>query len=113
MSYQLLKGDCIEVLRGLEDESVQCVVTSPPYYGLRDYGVVGQIGLEQSPEEYVSKMIDVFREVRRVLRNDGVLWLNLGDSYAGVVEVIIRMVNKGLITGHYLTPTIADTFLVV
>ena len=81
MSYQLLKGDCIEVLRGLEDESVQCVVTSPPFYGLRDYGVEGQIGLEQSPEEYVGKMVAVFREVRRVLRGDGTVWLNLGDSY--------------------------------
>jgi len=141
MSYQLLKGDCIEVLRGLEDESVQCVVTSPPYYGLRDYGTAkwkggdsecdhisrrpslesglrndgrkhkglyegekaielatpyrdicgkcgairidSQIGLEQSPEEYVAKLVDVFREIRRVLRDDGTVWLNLGDSYAG------------------------------
>jgi DNA modification methylase len=81
--YKLIQGDCIEVLRGLEDESVQCVVTSPPYYGLRDYGVEGQMGLEKSPEEYVEKMVGVFREIRRVLRNDGVLWLNLGDSYAG------------------------------
>ena len=81
--YKLIQGDCIEVLRGLEDESVQCVVTSPPYYGLRDYGVVGQIGLEQSPEEYVEKMVGVFREIRRVLRNDGTVWLNLGDSYWG------------------------------
>ena len=80
--YKLIQGDCIEVLRGLEDESVQCVVTSPPYYGLRDYGVVGQIGLEQSPEEYVAKLVAVFREVRRVLRKDGTVWLVLGDSYA-------------------------------
>ena len=62
---------------------MQCVVTSPPYYGLRDYGVEGQIGLEQSPEEYVSKLVEVFREVRRVLRDDGTVWLNLGDSYSG------------------------------
>jgi len=81
--YKLIQGDCIEVLRGLEDESVQCVVTSPPYYGLRDYGVDGQIGLEQSPEEYVAKLVAVFREVKRVLRDDGTVWLNLGDSYAG------------------------------
>jgi len=67
----------------LKDECVQCVVTSPPYWGLRDYGVEGQIGLERTPEEYVSTMVDVFREVWRVLKGDGTLWLNLGDSYAG------------------------------
>ena len=67
----------------LKDKSVHCVVTSIPYWGLRDYGVEGQIGLEKTPEEYVSKMVEVFREVKRVLRKDGTLWLNLGDSYAG------------------------------
>lgn len=67
----------------LADESVQCVVTSPPYYGLRDYGVDGQIGIEQTPDGYVRKLVDVFREVKRVLRDDGSLWLNLGDSYSG------------------------------
>ena len=66
----------------LQDETVQCVVTSPPYWGLRDYGVEGQLGLEATPEEYVAHMVAVFREVRRVLRPDGTLWLNLGDSYA-------------------------------
>lgn len=66
----------------LADESVQCVVTSPPYWGLRDYGVAGQIGLEPTPDEYVQTMVAVFREVRRVLRRDGVCWVNLGDSYA-------------------------------
>jgi DNA modification methylase len=64
-------------------ESVHCCVTSPPYWGLRDYNVDGQLGLESTPEEYVAKMVGVFREVRRVLRDDGTLWLNLGDSYAG------------------------------
>src|SRR5690606_12698612 len=64
------------------DGSVQCVVTSPPYFGLRDYGVAGQLGLEKTPQEYVEKMVKVFREVWRVLKDDGVLWLNLGDSYA-------------------------------
>jgi DNA modification methylase len=78
----LYNGDCREVLRELESESVDCVVTSPPYYGLRDYGVDGQIGLEQSPAEYVAQMVEVFREVRRVLKPPGTLWLNLGDSYA-------------------------------
>lgn len=75
--------DVVEGLRSLPDEVVQCVVTSPPYWGLRDYGVGGQIGLEKTPEEYVQKLVEVFREVRRVLRKDGTLWLNLGDSYAG------------------------------
>lgn len=75
-------GDALSVLRELPSESVHCVVTSPPYWGLRDYGVEGQLGLEATPEEYVSKMIEVFREVRSVLRDDGTLWLNMGDSYA-------------------------------
>jgi len=75
-------GDCLEVLRTMPAESVQCCVTSPPYWGLRDYGHDGQIGLESTPEAYVERMVEVFREVRRVLREDGTLWLNLGDSYA-------------------------------
>ena len=79
--YRVIVGDCIESMKGLDDQSVNCCVTSPPYFGLRDYGVDGQIGLEQTPEEYVAKMVEVFREVRRVLRDDGTLWLNLGDSY--------------------------------
>ncbi len=78
----ILQGDCIEVMRGLPEESVQCVVTSPPDWGLRDYGVEGQIGLEKSPEEYVARMVQVFQEVKRVLRQDGTCWVNLGDSYA-------------------------------
>lgn len=76
-------GDALTVLRSLPSQSVQCCVTSPPYFGLRDYGVDGQIGLEETPDEYVSKLVAVFREVRRVLKDDGTLWLNLGDSYAG------------------------------
>lgn len=79
----ILCGDVRERLREIPDESVHCVVTSPPYWGLRDYGVDGQLGLEATPEEYVANMVEVFREVRRVLRTDGTLWLNLGDSYAG------------------------------
>lgn len=78
----LYLGDAREVLRCLPDESVNCCVTSPPYWGLRDYGVDGQIGLERTPDEYVAKMVEVFREVRRVMKLDGTLWLNLGDSYA-------------------------------
>ena len=75
-------GHVLDVLPTLAAESVNCVVTSPPYYGLRDYGIEGQIGLEASPSEYVETMRAVFAEVRRVLRPDGVLWLNLGDSYS-------------------------------
>ncbi len=78
----VLAGDALEQLRTLPDESVQCCVTSPPYWGLRDYSTNRQLGLEKTPEEYVAKMVEVFREVRRVLRKDGTLWLNLGDSYA-------------------------------
>ena len=77
----LLVGDVIDKLKELPDESVNCVVTSPPYWGLRDYGNDGQIGLEPTPQDYITKMTDVFREVRRVLRSDGTLWLNIGDSY--------------------------------
>jgi DNA modification methylase len=76
-------GDCRELLKTLPDRSVQVCVTSPPYFGLRDYGVDGQIGLEPTPDEYIAKLVAVFREVRRVLRDDGTLWLNIGDSYAG------------------------------
>lgn len=86
MSVTILKGDCRNVLRTLPDESVHCVVTSPPYWGLRDYGVDGQMGMEQSLGEHVDGMTEVFREVRRVLRKDGTLWLNYGDSYAANVN---------------------------
>lgn len=83
MTVTILNGDCRGVLKTLPDESVHCVVTSPPYFGLRDYGVSGQIGLEPTPDAFVAEMVAVFREVRRVLKDDGTLWLNLGDSYAG------------------------------
>jgi len=76
-------GDCLDILEIIEDSSVNCCVTSPPYFGLRDYGVDGQIGLESTPEGYVSRLVEVFREVKRVIRDDGTLWLNLGDSYFG------------------------------
>lgn len=79
---RILVGDVRKRLADVADKSVQCVVTSPPYFGLRDYGVDGQLGMEPTPDEYVASMVEVFREVRRVLRDDGTLWLNLGDSYA-------------------------------
>ncbi|MES2706096.1 MAG: site-specific DNA-methyltransferase [Verrucomicrobiota bacterium] len=82
-AFTLHVGDCREVMRSMPESSVQCCVTSPPYFGLRDYGVSGQIGQEESPEAFVEIMVDVFREVRRVLRPDGTCWMNLGDSYAG------------------------------
>ena len=78
----VLLADALEGLRTLEPESVHTCVTSPPYYNLRDYGVAGQIGNEDTPEEFVEKLVEVFREVRRVLRPDGTLWVNIGDSYA-------------------------------
>ncbi len=82
-SIILHTGDAATVLATLPAESVQCCVTSPPYFGLRDYGVEGQLGAESSPAEYVANLVAVFDEVRRVLAKDGVLWLNLGDSYSG------------------------------
>ena len=81
-TWDILQGNCIEVMRAMEPESVHCVVTSPPYWGLRNYGVEGAYGLEPTLDEYIERMVEVFREVRRVLRKDGTLWLNLGDSYA-------------------------------
>lgn len=81
-TFNLYQGDALAVLETLPSESIQCCVTSPPYFGLRDYGIAGQIGLEASLDEYVQKLVAVFREVRRVLKNDGILWLNIGDSYA-------------------------------
>jgi DNA modification methylase len=83
MTTTILIGDVREQLRTLADNSVHCIVTSPPYWGLRDYGVEGQIGLEASPAEFIAAMVDVFEELRRVLRPDGTCWMNMGDSYAG------------------------------
>lgn len=81
-SLLLLLGDAAEQLATVPDRAVNCVVTSPPYYGLRDYGVDGQLGLENTPDEYVTRLVDVFRGVWRALADDGTMWLNLGDSYA-------------------------------
>lgn len=81
MSVKILMGDVRERLREIPDGTVNCVVTSPPYWGLRDYGVEGQIGTEATPDEYVDELVRIFENVRRVLREDGTLWLNLGDSY--------------------------------
>jgi DNA modification methylase len=75
--------NCLETLKRMPDNYISCCVTSPPYYGLRDYGHKDQIGLEETPEKYVAKLVELFSEVKRVLKDDGTLWLNLGDSYAG------------------------------
>ena len=81
MSIKILQGNCLETLSSLEEKSVNTCVTSPPYWGLRDYGTDDQLGLEKTPEKFVENLVNVFREVRRVLRDDGTVWLNLGDSY--------------------------------
>lgn len=83
MEYRVLLGDCLDTLKTLPEQSVHTCVTSPPYFGLRDYGVEGQLGAEPTPDEFVEALVRVFREVRRVLRDDGTVWLNLGDSYTG------------------------------
>lgn len=80
---EIINSDVIDALKDLPDNSVDCCVTSPPYFGLRDYGVEGQIGLEKTPEEYIAKLTEVFCHVRRVLKPEGTLWLNIGDSYNG------------------------------
>ncbi len=105
MATKILIGDCIEQMRTLPDRSVHCCVTSPPYWGLRDYGVAGQIGLEKTPKEYVTKLVAVFQEVKRVLRDDGTLWLNLGDSYATTGDVGVggsekQNSNRGSVKYH-------------
>lgn len=96
----ILLGDCLTTLPTLPAASVQTCVTSPPYFGLRDYGVEGQLGLEPTPREFVDAMVRVFREVRRVLRDDGTLWLNLGDSYAGSWGSQGRQGNTGQMAGR-------------
>lgn len=83
MMNKIIIGDALESLKQVPDETVDCCVTSPPYYGLRDYGVAGQIGLEETPDEYIDRLVEVFREVRRTLKQDGTLWVVIADSYAG------------------------------
>lgn len=104
VTYEIRAGDVIDMLRTMAERSVQTCVTSPPYWGLRDYGIAGQIGLESTPDAYVAKMVAVFREVRRVLRDDGTAWVNLGDSYAS--SPASGGVQSSLMTGgeHKRTP---------
>lgn len=82
MTVRILQGDCMEVLKGIPDESVHCIVSSPPYWRQRDYGMAGQLGLEPTPEEFIDKLVAIFRECRRILRSDGTAWVNLGDKWA-------------------------------
>lgn len=100
MMLEILTGDALAMLKTLPDESVQCCVTSPPYWALRDYGHPEQIGLEKTPEEFVAKIVEVFREVRRVLKADGTLWCNLGDSYAGSWGAQGRQGETGELAGR-------------
>ena len=81
MESQVLTGDCRDILKALPDKTFRCCVTSPPYWGLRDYDVDGQIGAETNPRDYITTLVSVFADIRRVLTNDGTLWLNIGDSY--------------------------------
>ena len=85
LTDQIICGDALQVLKTLPDSIVNCCITSPPYYALRDYGTSGQIGQEETPGEYIARLVEVFREVRRVLRDDGTLWLNIADCYAAYV----------------------------
>jgi len=115
-AHQILVGNCLELLRAMPDESVHCCITSPPYFGLRDYGVDGQIGLEETPAEFLAKLVEVFREVRRVLRKDGTVWVNMGDSYASIAggyapegsagkhDIVSRNTRGAVRRGHRRNP---------
>lgn len=96
MGFDIRHGDCLDVLRSVEAGTVNTCITSPPYFGLRDYGHYGQIGLENTPDAYVQKLVEVFREVHRVLRDDGTLWLNLGDSYFSMTKGMGGTKSSGL-----------------
>jgi DNA modification methylase len=102
---KIICGDALESLKTLPDKSVQCCVTSPPYWGLRDYGIDGQLGLEKTPEEYIARLVEIFAEMRRVLRDDGTVWLNLGDSYAGSGKGIGPDHGKAVFTDGEITKT--------
>lgn len=115
-AHEIRVGDCLDVLRTMPDQSFHCCITSPPYFGLRDYGMAGQIGLEQTPTEFVARLVEVFREVRRVLRDDGTLWVNMGDSYASIAggyapegsagkhDIVSRNTRGAVRRGHRRNP---------
>jgi len=81
---KIYQGNTLDILKTFPDESINCVITSPPYWALRDYGVEGQFGLEPTFQEYITKLCDIFDEVKRVLKKDGTCWVNLGDTYSGM-----------------------------
>lgn len=92
--WELHIGDAIECLRSLKPHSVHCFVFSPPYWGLRDYGMKGQIGIEPTPGEFIAAMVELFREIKRVLRLDGTVWLNIGDTYSDAMTDGVPPKNK-------------------
>lgn len=96
---RIIIGDAVQGLRTLPDKCVDMCVTSPPYYGLRDYGVEGQIGLEETPEDYIQRLVEVFREVKRVMKDDGTLWVNIGDTYNGNKKGNKEVVKHSVIAG--------------
>ena len=96
MEYKIIQGDALEVLKAMESESIDCCITSPPYFNLRDYGMDKQIGLERTPKGYIVKLVGVFKEVKRVLKPDGTLWVNIADSYAGSGKGAAVYKAKGL-----------------
>ena len=98
-------GDSLEILKSMPDCFVDCCVTSPPYYGLRDYGVNGQIGLEETPEAYIDKLVEVFHNVKRILQDDGTLWVNIGDSYNGYKGNALNNTNGSKFAGFRNQPT--------
>jgi len=102
---RILLGNSLDVLESLPDNSVDCCVTSPPYYGLRDYGVADQIGLEKSPSQYIKKLVEIFHEVKRLLKDDGTLWVNIGDSYNGYKGNAVSMSNGSEYAGFRDQPT--------
>ncbi|HGN4787479.1 TPA: site-specific DNA-methyltransferase [Pseudomonas aeruginosa] len=116
LSHEIRVGDCLDALRAMPDQSFHCCITSPPYFGLRDYGMASQIGLEQTPAEFVARLVEVFREVRRVLRDDGTLWVNMGDSYASIAggyapegsagkhDIVSRNTRGAVRRGHRRNP---------
>lgn len=102
---KIIQGDCLQGLKNLPDNSIDCCVTSPPYFGLRDYGNENQIGLEETPEDFVNKLVEVFAEVKRVLKPQGTLWLNLGDSYNGYKGNAFSETSGSEYAGHRNQPT--------
>lgn len=110
MYNRIIEGDALQVLREFPDASVDCCVTSPPYFGLRDYGCDGQIGLEKSPESYIDSLVSVFAEVRRVLKDSGTLWVNIGDTYNGYKGNATCSNFETMYAGHRHQPARTPSF---